>query len=460
MYILGIESSCDETAAAIVEDGKHLISNVISTSVKEQALYGGVVPEIASRRHAEYISATVQQALQDANMTIADVDAVAVTFAPGLIGAVLVGVNFAKGLAYGAGKPLVPVHHLRGHIAANYLTHPQLEPPFLCLVASGEVELGFQQLAELMNGTISVTSVEGRGSSFAFTLWLERAQSAPAEPQESRQFQDVRALVVDDNATGRQILCDYLLAWGMRVEPVANSDQALSQLRGAVDAADPYAVAFIGEHLGEASGADLAQAIRADPRLHTTRLLLLSRLVAQNTPREKILEAGFHQQLHKPVLKAQLRESLQRALAGVGHGSLAGFEAARKEDTRPNLPEYPKKRILLVEDNPVNQAVASATLAQFHCEVEIANQGQEALDMLERGPYDLVFMDCQMPVMDGFQTTELIRAREQQAAANSGQPLQRTPIVALTAHAISGDRDRCLQAVSYTHLTLPTNREV
>lgn len=137
MYILGIESSCDETAAAVVEDGKVLHSNVISTSVKEQALYGGVVPEIASRRHAEYISATVEQALRDAGMTIADMDAVAVTFAPGLIGAVLVGVNFAKGLAYGAGKPLVPVHHLRGHIAANYLTHPELKPPFLCLVASG-----------------------------------------------------------------------------------------------------------------------------------------------------------------------------------------------------------------------------------------------------------------------------------------------------------------------------------
>ena len=137
MYVLGIESTCDETAAAIVEDGRKVISNVISTSVKEQALYGGVVPEIASRRHAEYISATVDKALADANMTIADVDAVAVTFAPGLIGAVLVGVNFAKGLAYAAGKPLVPVHHLRGHIAANYLTHPELKPPFLCLVASG-----------------------------------------------------------------------------------------------------------------------------------------------------------------------------------------------------------------------------------------------------------------------------------------------------------------------------------
>ena len=137
MYILGIESTCDETAAAIVQDGRTLISNVISTSVKEQALYGGVVPEIASRRHIEYVSATVEKALSDAGMTMSDVDAVAVTFAPGLIGAVLVGVNFAKGLAYASGKPLVPVHHLRGHIAANYLTHPDLKPPFLCLVASG-----------------------------------------------------------------------------------------------------------------------------------------------------------------------------------------------------------------------------------------------------------------------------------------------------------------------------------
>lgn len=137
MYILGFESSCDETAAAVVKDGREVCSNVIATSVAEQALYGGVVPEIASRRHAENISAVARKALADANLTMADIDAVAVTFAPGLIGAVLVGVNYAKGLAYSAGKPLVPVHHLRGHIAANYLTHPELKPPFLCLVASG-----------------------------------------------------------------------------------------------------------------------------------------------------------------------------------------------------------------------------------------------------------------------------------------------------------------------------------
>ncbi len=137
MIVLGIESTCDETAAALVEDGRRLISGVIATSVKEQALYGGVVPEIASRRHCESISATVKKTLADADMKISDVDAIAVTFAPGLIGAVLVGVSFAKGLAYAADKPLVPVHHLRGHIAALYLTHPELEPPFLCLVASG-----------------------------------------------------------------------------------------------------------------------------------------------------------------------------------------------------------------------------------------------------------------------------------------------------------------------------------
>ncbi len=137
MYILGFESTCDETAAAVVKDGREVCSNVIATSVAEQALYGGVVPEIASRRHAENISTVAEKALADANLTMKDIDAVAVTFAPGLIGAVLVGVNYAKGLAYATGKPLVPVHHLRGHIAANYLTHPDLKPPFLCLVASG-----------------------------------------------------------------------------------------------------------------------------------------------------------------------------------------------------------------------------------------------------------------------------------------------------------------------------------
>lgn len=137
MLVLGLESSCDETAAAVVEDGRKVLSNVVASQVDEHRLYGGVVPEIASRRHAENVVGVVREALGQAGAALSDIDAVAVTYAPGLIGALLVGVNFAKGLAFSADKPLVPVHHLRSHIAANYLAHPELKPPFLCLVASG-----------------------------------------------------------------------------------------------------------------------------------------------------------------------------------------------------------------------------------------------------------------------------------------------------------------------------------
>jgi N6-L-threonylcarbamoyladenine synthase len=137
MKILAIESSCDETAAAVVEDGRKIHSNVVASQIEIHKLYGGVVPEIASRKHSECISTVVAQALEEANCTLDDIDAIGVTFAPGLIGALLVGVNFAKGLAHSAEKPLIPVHHIRSHIAANYLQYPDLEPPFLCLVASG-----------------------------------------------------------------------------------------------------------------------------------------------------------------------------------------------------------------------------------------------------------------------------------------------------------------------------------
>ena len=137
MKILAIESSCDETAAAVVADGRQVLSDIVASQVDEHMLYGGVVPEIASRRHIESISGVVSQALSAASLGWGDIDAVAVTYAPGLIGALLVGVSYAKGLAMASGLPLVPVHHIAGHIAANYISHPDLEPPFLCLVVSG-----------------------------------------------------------------------------------------------------------------------------------------------------------------------------------------------------------------------------------------------------------------------------------------------------------------------------------
>ncbi len=137
MRILAFESTCDETAAAIVEDGRRVLTDQIFSQAELHAVYGGVVPEIASRCHVESISLLAERAVQAAGMEKRDLDAIAVSYAPGLIGAVLVGVNFAKSCALALNKPLIPVHHIRGHIAANYLAYPELEPPFLCLAISG-----------------------------------------------------------------------------------------------------------------------------------------------------------------------------------------------------------------------------------------------------------------------------------------------------------------------------------
>lgn len=137
MLILGIESSCDETAVSVARDGREILSNCVLSQIDMHTIYGGVVPEIASRKHIEAIAGLAEQALKEANVTRRDLDAIAVTYAPGLIGALLVGVNFAKAAALALDIPLIPVHHIRGHIAANYIAFPELEPPFVCLSVSG-----------------------------------------------------------------------------------------------------------------------------------------------------------------------------------------------------------------------------------------------------------------------------------------------------------------------------------
>ncbi len=158
MNILAIESSCDETAVAIVKDGRQVLTDCIASQVDLHRIYGGVVPEIASRKHIEAIYSLADEALRKANLTRSDIDAVAVTYAPGLIGAVLVGVNFAKAVALSLGKPLIPVHHICGHIAANYLAYPELEPPFACLVVSGGhtmfVDVKDYTQMEILGGTL------------------------------------------------------------------------------------------------------------------------------------------------------------------------------------------------------------------------------------------------------------------------------------------------------------------
>ncbi len=158
MNILAVESSCDETAVAIVQDGRRVLTDQIASQVELHRIYGGVVPEIASRKHIEAIYGLADQAMEAAGLKRSDIDAVAVTYAPGLIGAVLVGVNFAKAAALALGKPLIPVHHIRGHIAANYIAAPDLEPPFVCLVVSGGhtmvVDVQDYAKMEILGGTL------------------------------------------------------------------------------------------------------------------------------------------------------------------------------------------------------------------------------------------------------------------------------------------------------------------
>jgi N6-L-threonylcarbamoyladenine synthase len=187
MKILGIETSCDETACAVVEDGRKILSTVVASQVDEHRLYGGVVPEIASRRHAECIVQVCGEALEKAGCKLETIDGIAVTFAPGLIGALLVGVNFAKGLALAAKKPLIPVHHIKGHAAANYLAFPELEPAYLCLAVSG----GHSQIMEV--STYTSFNVLGRTIDDAAGEAFDKVARALGFPYPGGVFIDRRA---------------------------------------------------------------------------------------------------------------------------------------------------------------------------------------------------------------------------------------------------------------------------
>ncbi len=179
MNILAFESSCDETAAAVVRDGRQVLSDVIASQADMHAIYGGVVPEIASRKHVEAIAGLADAALQKAGLQRRDIDAVAVTYGPGLIGAVLVGVNFAKSVAYGLGVPLIPVHHVRGHISANYIAHLDLEPPFVCLCVSGGTTLIVDVKDYTKMRVLGATRDDAAGECFDK---VARASATPAAP--------------------------------------------------------------------------------------------------------------------------------------------------------------------------------------------------------------------------------------------------------------------------------------
>jgi two-component system, sensor histidine kinase and response regulator len=307
-----------------------------------------------------------------------------------------------------------------------------------------------KQLVELMGGVIDVESEQGRGSTFWFTARLARQNSSPApEAQDSRDLLGVRVLIVDDNATNRSIVSRQVTSWGMIEKAVASAQEALEELRAAIAASRPFALALLDMQMPEMDGLVLARVIKGDPALAATKLLMLTSIGALTN--NQAAECGIALSLTKPVKEAALRDALTRVVSGAP-ASEPGVEVQPviREDVRRNATVH-SFRVLVAEDNMVNQKVALKMLSKLGLRADVVADGQEAVDALRSVPYDLVFMDCNMPEMDGFMATEMIRAME-----GNGK---RTIVVAMTANALKGDRERCLAAGMDDYVSKPVNQK-
>ncbi|WP_333873417.1 response regulator [Methylobacter sp.] len=297
-----------------------------------------------------------------------------------------------------------------------------------------------KDLVVLMNGSIGVESSLGQGANFWFTLPLSPADNDDPIPQAN--FIGKRALIVDDNATNRMILNHYLSSWGFTLSEVDSGPAALVELEAAVLRNEAYDLLLSDMQMPDMDGFALARAIAQKPAIAgIPRILLSSGGIGSESER---LESGFTQSLLKPVRQSQLFDAIIDAL------QLSSQKTAQVDRVKEVLLDYSNKRVLVVEDNKVNQKVIMSQLAKFQLKPDLANNGQEALDRLERQSYDLVFMDCQMPVMDGYEATRILREREDGKS--------HTPITALTAHASAGEREKCLSAGMDDYLSKPASR--
>ncbi len=302
-----------------------------------------------------------------------------------------------------------------------------------------------KQLVENMHGEIGVQSELGQGSTFWFDLPFQQ-QAGAAQPEAMPDFHNLRVLVVEDNATSRHTLQHQLDRWRLRSAVAADAPEALKQLRAAIAENDPYAVVLIDMQMPGMDGLTLANAIKNDPALGQTRMIILAPF-GQRLDHELMEESGISQCLIKPVKQSRLLD----ALVNITKTTLAPAQSAQRAEVssvkRPALP----LRILLAEDNAVNQKLAMRQLQKLGYTARAVSNGAEVLQEIQRVSYDVVLMDCQMPEMDGYEVTRHIREFEQQ---NAAQPSP-VYIIAITAHALEGDRERCLSAGMNDYLTKP-----
>jgi signal transduction histidine kinase/DNA-binding response OmpR family regulator/HPt (histidine-containing phosphotransfer) domain-containing protein len=306
-----------------------------------------------------------------------------------------------------------------------------------------------KQLIELMGGHIAVASQPGQGSTFSFTVPFDLSRE-PLPVAPPRTFlEGVRVLIVDDNEVNRRVLHEQISSWRMRNGGYASGEEALAKLREARAAGDPYHIAILDYQMPGMDGEMLARAIKADPELRATSLVMLTSL-GRPDGTNRLKEAGIFACLLKPVRQSKLWDVLAEAWGAHTRQSPVQF-LTRAAPARPRPAGKTDRkvhaRVLVVDDNTTNQKVARLMLENLACRVDVAANGKEAVEMLELLPYDVVFMDCEMPEMDGYEATAEIRRRHADD--------RHVPIVAMTAKAIQGDRERCLEAGMDDYISKP-----
>jgi CheY-like chemotaxis protein/HPt (histidine-containing phosphotransfer) domain-containing protein len=313
-----------------------------------------------------------------------------------------------------------------------------------------------RQLVTLMGGQIGFDTELGRGSRFWARIPFERLAKEHDRSRPMRtELNGARMLVLDDNATSRGVLVHHLEAWGADVAATADATSALEALRRAGAEGRPIRIAVVDMLLPGTSGIDVIRAVRADRSIPSPRFVMMT-AIGVTLPSGAETELGIAARVTKPARKRELLRAITAALDGRTRSAPPEREPEERREPEARAGE---PRVLLAEDNDVNSEVAAAMLRGIGCSVHAVRNGREALEQLTRASFDLVFMDCQMPEVDGFAATRAIRARERERAASGAGPMERLPIVALTAHALASDREECLDAGMDDYVSKPCTQD-